>query len=157
MTQYILHISSYAGLVGGAKHFRGRVEGPYAESCHGGSRYNAPGARGKTICEEGHEIPSGRVSWEVEAVWSDEHYKRYADNHFEGDGPGQFLSAKDVMDTAIVRFLDGADKWYEQEVEPAQEGDELWYGWVNPEGGQLDDLQDPEDGWGMMIARKCTT
>lgn len=57
MTQYILHVSSYAGLVPGARHLTGRVEGPHPPSCHGSTHYNAPGHRGKTTCDEGHEIP----------------------------------------------------------------------------------------------------
>jgi hypothetical protein len=61
------------------------------------------------------------------------------------------------MDRAIIQFLDGSDYPCEK-VEPAAEGDELWYGWVCPDGpGDWTELQDPGDGWGCMIARKCTT
>lgn len=148
MTQYILHISSYDGLVPGACHYRGRVEGPHPESCHGGTRYSG----GKVTCFKGHELPE-RVEWDVEAAWSEARYERYAACHFEGDGPGQFISQKDVMDRAMVVFLDGCSDWWAQKVDPAEQGDELWYGWVNPEGGQFDDLTDPGDGWGCMIAR----
>ncbi|MGB6454804.1 MAG: hypothetical protein WBH47_09980 [Streptosporangiaceae bacterium] len=41
MTDYVLKISSFAGLVSGARHFRGRVEGPHEQSCHGGIMYRA--------------------------------------------------------------------------------------------------------------------
>lgn len=151
MTQYILRVSSFDGLVPGAVHYRGRVEGDYPKSCHGGSRHGG----GKVTCFEGHELPD-RVEWDVEAEWSQERHDRWHAKHFEGDGPQQFTSKKDVIDRAMIQFLDGSDYPCEK-VDPAQEGDELWYGWISPEGGQFDDLQDPEDGWGMMIARKCTT
>jgi hypothetical protein len=147
MIQYVLHVMSYDGIVPGARHYRGRVEGPHPQSCHGGTRYSG----GKKTCSESHELP-GRVEWQVEAQWTEARYERYAAGGFEGDGPSAFLSSKDVIDCAMIRFLDGASEWWEHKVEPAQDGDELWYGWVNPEGGQLDDPTDPEDGWGCMIA-----
>lgn len=147
MTQYVLEISSYAGIVPWAAHYRGRVKGPHPESCHGGTRHSG----GKVTCFEGHELP-GRVEWEVEAQWTEQRFERYMAAGQPGSSPSQFTSKKDVMDCAILRFLDGADGWWEQKVEPAAEGDELWYGWVNPGGGQWDDLTDPEDGWGTMIA-----
>lgn len=147
MAQYILKISSYDGLVPGATHYRGRVEGPEPESCHGGHMFSNLGH----TCSQGHPLP-GKVSWEVEAVWTEERFNRYIAGGQEGDSASQFGSAKEVMDCAILRFLDGCDDWWSQPVEPAQEGDELWYGWVNPGGGQWDDLTDPSDGWGCMIA-----
>lgn len=152
MTQYVLHISSYGGLVPGAVHCRGRVEGPHPKPCHG-NRTHHDGY--KTVCDEGHELP-GQVRWDVEAAWTVERHDRWAARDFEGDGPQQFDSKRDVMDRAVIQFLDGSDFPCEK-VDPAAEGDELWYGWISPEGGQFDDLQDPEDGWGMMIARRCTT
>ncbi len=152
MTQYILHISSYDGLVPGARHYRGRVEGPRPESCHGKIHYDG----WKETCDEAHELPK-RVRWDVEAAWSQERHDRWAAAQFEGAGPQQFDSKAEVMDRAMIQFLDGSDYPCEK-VDPAEEGDELWYGWVCPDGpGDWNDLQDPEDGWGCMIARKCTT
>jgi hypothetical protein len=153
--QYVLHVMSYEGIVPGAKHYRGRVEGEHPPSCHGRTHYSAAG---KT-CDEGHQLEE-KTEWNVEAAWSEERYERFMAAGQPGNSPSQFLSKKDVIDRAMIQFLDGSggpDRWWEQRVEPAAEGDELWYGWVNPEGGQFDDLQDPEDGWGMRIARKCTT
>jgi hypothetical protein len=145
MTQFILHISNYNGLVPGTWHFRGRVEGPHPQSCHGGSRYNAPEARGKTVCEEGHELPE-QVKWDVEAEWTEERRDRWAAGNFEGPSPQQFDTEEAVLDRAMIQFLDGSGGLCE-------EGDELWYGWINP----FNDLTDASDGWGMMIARKCTS
>lgn len=155
MTQYILNISTFSGLVPGATHYRGRVKGPYPESCHGGTRMGATKS-GKTECSEGHVLPD-QVAWDVEADWSEERYDRWVANRFESDGPQAFYTSRDVMDRAIIQFLDGSggdDRFWEEEVAPAQEGDELWHGWINP--GDSDDLTDASDGWGMMIARKCT-
>lgn len=146
--KYVLHVMSYDGIVPGARHYKGRVEGEHPPSCHGGTMYSD---KGKT-CYEGHPLDE-KTEWQVEAKWTEARYERWAARKFEGDGPAQFLSKQEVIDCAIIRFLDGAGEWWEHKVEPAQEGDELWYGWVNPEGGQFDDLTDPEDGWGMMIAR----
>ena len=152
MTQYILNISSYEGLVPGAVHYRGRVVGPYPTSCHGGTRGGAT-ASGKVECFEGHVLPD-QVTWDVEADWSEERHDRWAAKHFEGDGPQQFLAEKDVIDRAIVQFLDGSEFPCE-EVKAADEGDELWYGWIG-EGDAAAELQDPSDGWGMRIAVKNT-
>jgi hypothetical protein len=157
MTQYILEISSYAGIVPGARHYKGRVKGPHPQSCHGGTQFGATKS-GKMECMEGHVLPD-RLEWDVEAAWTEERHERWAAKGFEGDGPQQFLSKKDVIDRAIIQFLDGAggpDRWWEQDVPAAEEGDELWHGWIAREG--LDDENtDPEDSWGMCIARKCTT
>lgn len=154
MTQYTLHVSSYEGIVPGAVHYRGRVKGPHPQSCHGSTHFNAPGHRGKTTCDQGHELPE-QVTWDVEAAWSEERHERWAAKNFEGDGPQQFDTAKDVIDRAVIQFLDGSTAPCE-EVKPAEEGDELWYGWINPDGDDFDRYVDPEDGWGTMVARKCT-
>lgn len=158
MTQYILTVSSYAGLVPWARHFKGRVEGPHPEPCHGNSTiFNPPEHRGKTVCAEGHELPK-QVKWDVEAAWSEARHERYlaesAKALREGlpgpDGPGQFDTEKAVVDRAIVQFLDGL----EHVNDPAVEGDELWYGYVDSGAGQApDQWDDPEDVWGMRIAR----
>lgn len=151
MTQYVLHVSSYAGIVPGARHYRGRVEGPYPESCHGGMSYNAPEARGKMICDEGHEIPQDRVAWDVEAEWTEERHERWAKAHFEGQSPQQFDTKEEVIDRAVIQFLDGSSDPCE-EVTPAAEGDELWYGYVSTTGHD----DDEGDGWGTCIATKNT-
>jgi hypothetical protein len=153
MTQYIVKVSDYGGLVPGAKHFRGRVEGPYPQSCHGATHMGATKS-GKRECDEGHVL-ADRVTWDVEAEWTEERHERHAAAHYEGDGPQQFLTKRDVLDRAIVQFLDGSSFPCE-EVQAAAEGDELWYGWIARAGGQDDEHVDPEDGWGMMIARKNT-
>jgi len=157
MTHYILHISSYGGLVPGAQHYRGRVEGPRPKSCHGQEHHGATKS-GQVECDEGHVLP-GQVSWEVEAAWTEAQYERWAAKSFEGDGPTAFYTSREVMDRAMVQFLDGSggdDRWWEQRVEPAAEGDELWYGWIAREGGQDDEYVDDSDGWGTLVARKNT-
>ena len=45
-----------------------------------------------------------RTEWDVEAAWSKERYERYAASGFEGDGPNQFRTEQDVIDTAAARF-----------------------------------------------------
>jgi hypothetical protein len=159
VTQYILNVQSYVGIVAGATHYKGTVKGPHPESCHGGTRFNGQAGplHGKTTCFEGHELP-GQVEWQVEARWTEARYERYAAAHFEGDGPSQFRDKQDVIDTAILRFLGDyqpAEWWEDKGVPVPEEGDELWYGWVCPEG--FEDDQDEDDGWGCMIARRCTT
>ena len=153
MTQYILHVSSYAGIVPWAVHFKGRVEGPRTESCHGGTIFNAPDARGQTTCEQGHVIEDKQVKWDVEADWTEARHERWAAAHYNGDGPQQFLTEREVIDRAVVQFLDGS-AYPCEEVEPAQEGDELWFGHIDPEVGEvdLDAINDPEDAWGARIA-----
>lgn len=156
MTQYIVNVSSFEGLVPGASHYRGRVQGPSPGSCHGGTRMGGTKS-GKTECFEGHVLPD-RVEWDVEAAWSEERHRRWGAKHYEDAGPQQFGSTKEVLDRATEQFLDGSggeDRWWETDVKPAEEGDELWYGWIDPSGGESG-LNDPSDGWGMMIARKCT-
>lgn len=148
--QYVLEVMSFAGVVPGARHFKGRVKGEHPPSCHGGTMYSN---LGKT-CMQGHPLAE-RTEWQVEAGWTEERYERWAAKHFEGDGPSQFLSKKDVIDRAMIVFLDGTDPahWWAQKVEPAKDGDELWYGYIHPEGFPYDESEDYSDGWGSMIAR----
>ena len=155
--KYILHVSSYAGIVAWATHYRGRVEGEHPEPCHGNTtRYNAPDARGKTTCEEGHELPE-QVRWDVEHAWSDERMERYLaacskalrNDERQPDGPGQFGTEREVIDRAVVQFLDGMAKVND----PAEEGDELWFGHVDPDLGPAPEAwDDPDEVWGRMIA-----
>jgi hypothetical protein len=145
MTDYVLHVSCYAGLVPGARHFRGRVEGPSPESCHGGTMFSNLGH----TCELGHPLP-GRVSWEVEAAWSEERYERWAARNFEGDHqPGQFASEQDVINTARARFTGELPaRWWEDTPVTGQPGDRLWAGWVARE----QDKAMTEENWGTVIA-----
>lgn len=151
--QYVLHISSYEGIVPGACHYRGRVEGEHPKSCHGGS---VSRAGGPWTCEDGHELPE-QARWDVEQDWSPERHERYVaacsrairNDERTPDGPAQFYSKEEVIDRAIVQFLDGLDKVND----PAAEGDELWYGYVHPDGIPYDEGEDYSDGWGSMIAR----
>jgi hypothetical protein len=128
MTDYVLHISSYAGIVPGARHYRGRVEGPHPVPCHGGTVFNAPRSRGKWTCTEGHELPV-REEWDVEAAWTEERFNRWDYRHFEGAGPGQFLSEQAVIDAAVRRFSgqDPVQWWEHPGVVPGQPGDRLLY------------------------------
>jgi hypothetical protein len=127
MTDYVLKISSYAGLVAGARHYRGRVEGPHPKSCHGGTVFH--GSTGKTTCAEGHEIPK-QVTWDVEEPWTEERYQRYAAEHFEGDGPSQFLTKRRVVEVAVLRFAGSAQRrWFEEEPVVGEAGDRLFYHW----------------------------
>lgn len=154
MTQYILNVTSYSGIVAWATHYRGHVEGPHPDSCHGNTRFNAPDARGRTTCEQGHDIPD-RVKWDVEQAWSHERLERYLaacskalrDDSRQPDGPGQFDTEKDVIDRAIVQFLDGM----EQVNDPAEEGDELWFGHVD-QGEAPEFWDNPDEVWGMRLA-----
>jgi hypothetical protein len=127
MTDYELNVLSWKGTVAVAVHYRGVVKGPYPESCHGGTRYNAPEHRGKTTCFEGHELPE-REEWDVEAAWTEERFGRWSAKHFDGDGPGQFLSEARVILSARRRFL-GLDpvRWWERDVVPGKPGDRLLY------------------------------
>lgn len=153
MTQYILHVMSYDGLVPGASHYRARVEGPHPSPCHGTSSHHRDGG---VFCVEGHPLP-GQVRWDVEKDWSRERMDRYLAACSKAlrtdapspDGPGQFDSKEEVLDRAMVQFLDGMDGVNA----PAEQGDELWYGWVCPDGpGAWTEEQDASDGWGMRIA-----
>ena len=148
MTDYILHISSFEGIVSGACHYRGRVEGPHPDSCHGALHYNAPGHRGQSTCDEGHVIPE-QVTWTVEAAWTEEQYERWAARHFDGPGPEQFSSEQEVIDTAVARFLGQlpAREWENPAVTPGGPGDRLWAGWVSRPQNQ--DLV--EENWGTVL------
>ena len=128
MTDYELHISSYKGVVPGAKHFRGRVTGPHPVSCHGGTVFNAPEHRGVTTCQQGHVLPE-RDEWDVEAAWTEERFNRWDARHFEGDGPGQFLTEARVILAARRRFLglDPVQWWEHPGVVAGQPGDRLLF------------------------------
>lgn len=144
MTDYVLKISSFGGMVAGARHFRGRVEGPHPQSCHGGTRFNAPEARGKTICHEGHEIPK-RVTWDVDAFWTEERHERWAAGHFEGDGPGQFLTEEDLIQAAISRFRwEREPLWFEEKYPRPEPGDRLYLRYLPEELSWMD----LDDGYG---------
>lgn len=145
MTDYILRLSYYGGIVPGSTHFRGRVEGPYATSCHG-SKHAGPDTDGKWACEQGHILP-GKIDWEVEAVWSEERYERWAAGGFDGDQPTQFRDVKDVIETAKARFLGQTPErqWFEDEFIPGQPGDRLFLDFIPAE-------DEPEDKtWGDLI------
>jgi hypothetical protein len=146
MTRYILHISSYAGIVPGAVHYQGRVEGEHPGSCHGSTRFNAPESRGKWTCEQNHEMPE-QVKWSVEAAWTEGQYERRAAKHFEGAGPQQFASEQDVKDAAIARFTGAAPcQWWEEAVTAGEPGDTLYFGYI-PSGQHEPD----PDGWGGVM------
>jgi hypothetical protein len=152
VTDFILEISSYDGIVPGAKHYRGRVKGEHPRSCHGGSTFHGggpPELRGKTTCAEGHVLP-GRVEWEVEAIWTEDRYQRYAAREFEGDGPSTFASEQEVVDAARARFLAAGDEpsWWEDKWEPGKPGDKLYAGWIpRPQDSSM-----VEENWGTVIA-----
>lgn len=145
MTDYVLKIMHYGAVVPGATHYQGRVEGPHPRSCHGGTHYNAPSARGKLTCDEGHEIPP-QAEWNVDADWTRERFNRYAASSFEGDGPAQFKSAAAVIETAVKRFKGEVQQaeWLNRHV-PGQPGDRLYLDYIaskpgeeDEEGGRLD-------------------
>jgi hypothetical protein len=123
---YRLRVSSYIGLVPWATHFTGRVRGEDAPLCHGTTEhFNAPGHRGISTCDEGHEILKP-IEWDVEAAWTEARYERYSAAHFEGNGPNQFSTEQEVIDRAIVAFLDGQNgMWWAEIIEPAKQGDRL--------------------------------
>jgi hypothetical protein len=149
MSDYILHVMSYDGIVAGATHFRGRVEGEHPKSCHGGTHYNAPESRGKTTCEQGHVLPE-QVHWIVEAPWTEERYQRWIAAKFEGPGPEQMDSEQEVIDTAVKRFLGQlpVQDWENPATTPGDPGDKLWAGWVaRPQDQDL-----VEENWGTMLA-----
>lgn len=131
-----------------AWHWWATVEGEHPKSCHGGSHYNAPGSRGKTTCEQGHEIPE-QVRWEVEAPWTEDRYQRYAARSFEGAGPCQFDSEQEAIDTAIGRFLGTLPvQWWEGEVTTGDPGDKLWANWVS----HKPDDPNVQANWGTVLA-----
>lgn len=124
MTDHHLQISSYAGLVGGARHYRGRVRAEAPKSCHGGLIFNGEGYR----CAEGHPLPD-RADWDVEDSWTEERYERWHAASFEGDGPGQFLDQKRLIEVAVGRFTDTLPaRWWEEKHEPGKPGDRLILG-----------------------------
>jgi hypothetical protein len=129
VTDYVLKISSFSGIVPGAHHFRGRVEGPYPRSCHGGksSRGN------RWYCEENHEIPD-HIKWDVDALWSEADYDRYQASDFELDGPGQFTDETQLIDAAIRRFnYEREPEWWEEKYPSPQPGDRLYLRWLPSE------------------------
>lgn len=138
MTDYILQLSYFGGIVPGSTHFRGRVEGPHASSCHG-SQHMGPDTDHKWACEQGHILPD-KIDWEVEAVWTEERYERWAAQGFEGDMPTQFQSPKDVIEAAKARFLGetGERKWFEDEFIPGQPGDRLFLDFIPRDESELD-------------------
>lgn len=142
-----LHITSYGGIVPGAVHYYGEVYGEHPRSCHGGSTFNHPDHRGKTVCAEGHEIPE-QVHWTVEAAWTEDRYNRYAAKHFEGDGPNTYYQEHELVRDAISRFLgELPTHWWEEDVPKAEPGDELYLGHVSIY------VDDPSpDGWGHRLA-----
>lgn len=145
--KYSLRITSYSGLVAGAVHYRGRVDGEHPRSCHGASHYNAPKSRGKHTCDKGHIIPE-QISWDVEASWTEERYERWAAKRFEGDGPTQYTVESDLIRDAIQRFLgEYPHQWWEDDFPAPQPGDQLYLGHL----ALLMDEPDP-DGWGHMLA-----
>lgn len=146
---YTLRISSYAGLVPGAVHYRGRVEGEHPHSCHGGTTFHGADGplKGKTTCAEGHELPE-QITWDVEAAWTEARYERYAAKHFEGNGPGQYTDEGDLIRDAIQRFLGAYPRqWWEDDYPAPQPGDRLYLGSL----ALLMDEPDP-DGWGHQLA-----
>lgn len=150
---YVLKISSYVGLAPGAKHFRGRVEGEHPESCHGGTRFNAPEARGKTTCFEGHEMAE-KIEWDVQDFWTEGHYDRWRASHYELDGPSQFLDEDKLIEVAVTRFtgdhepLDQDDERYPR----PQPGDRLFLGTVPDEEWRTKHPEDYDDHWGRLLA-----
>lgn len=152
MTDFELHVSSYSGIVAGAVHFYGRVQGPHPESCHGRMSYNDLKHRGKWTCKRGHQIPA-RVEWDVNAGWTEDRYMRYADKGFEGDGPNAFRLEETLIDVAAKRFRgEIPHHWWEGEVPPSRPGDRLFYGSsiFDPEGEQPD--RSPLPPWGSVLA-----
>jgi hypothetical protein len=145
MTDYILHLSYFGGIVPGSTHFRGRVEGPYVSSCHGGT-HTGPDTEYKTACAEGHILPD-RINWEVEAPWSEERYERWAAGGFDGDQPTQFTDVKVLIETAIKRFLNQTPEaqWFEDKFVAGQPGDRLYLDFIPSE----DEMEDK--AWGDLI------
>lgn len=139
MTDYILELSSFGGIVAGAVHWRGRVRGPHPKSCHGGTVFNAPESHGKTTCTEGHELP-GRIEWEVEQAWTAEQYERYAARHFDGDSPSQFRTAMAVVETAIARFRgDLPVREYDEKTYPGEPADRLFLDFIPFDDSDIDE------------------
>ena len=154
MTDYHLTISSFSGLLAVARHYRGRVTGPEAELCHGTTvHYNTPDNPGRKTCDEGH-ILSRRADWEVEESWTEPQYERWAAMHFEGDGPGQFLDQKRLIEVAIGRFKGELEShWWDEKALPGRPGDRLILG--GGHYGEPDENTPKPDGihaWGSVLA-----
>jgi hypothetical protein len=149
MSGYFLEISSYGGLVAGARHYRGWVKGEYPKSCHGGTVFSG----GKTTCAEGHELPE-RADWQVEEPWTEERYERFAAAHFEGDGPGQFLDQERLLEVAIGRFTGELPaRWWEDKPAVGKPGDKLYLG--SAVYRDIDETHTPYPGgppWGSVLA-----
>lgn len=134
MTDWYLRISSYAGVVPWAKHFRGRVVEEFTR-CPKGHGHTSR-SHGKTTCVPcGTIIPDPR-EWDVEGFWSEAKYTRYANASFEGDGPAQFTDKAELIKVAVQRWTgetpDGYelyDRWWEDGPKaPSQPGDRLILG-----------------------------
>jgi hypothetical protein len=139
MTDYVLHVMSYKGVVPWAVHFKGKVEGPSVPSCHGAMKFNSRGS-GKWTCAEGHEIPD-KAEWQVEAAWDEDRYERYAAGHFEDAGPSQFLAEEELLAAARARFLGEIPAprgWEDKAAVAGQPGDRLFYA-VLPENSAPED------------------
>jgi hypothetical protein len=129
MTDYVLEVKSYAGLLSYARHFVGIVKGPHPESCHGGTRFNGSGD-GKWTCSEGHPMPD-REEWTVNQAWTEADYERYSDAMMDLDGPQQFTDRRTLIDMAVKRFRGALPvQWWEDEPIPGKPGDRLYYHWT---------------------------
>lgn len=137
MTDYYLRVSSYAGYVAWAKHFRGRVIGPHLYPACGhneGTTYNSPESRGKWTCRVCPAEQPDRLEWDVDAIWTQARYDRYQASGFELDGPSQFLSMVALINAAIARFIgdlpkdyNAKDNFWEEQARGIGEGDRLFY------------------------------
>jgi hypothetical protein len=158
MTDYELKISSYTGLVAGARHYRGRIQGPYPESCHGGTTFNGWDGplKGTTTCSEGHVIPK-RIEWDVDDFWTEERFNRYAAAHFEGDGAGQFLDQTKLIEVAIRRFkFESEPGWWEEKYPRPEPGDRLFLGHIPMDPDDVDEEWGRIQGtppWGSLLVQ----
>jgi hypothetical protein len=156
MMDYVLHVSSFEGLVYGAKHYRGRVQGPSPAPCHGNTTtyHGAKGPlQGKTTCTEGHELPR-RVEWDVDAEWTEARYNRWAAKEFDGDSPAGFLDEAELLKAAVRRFRgEIPDAWFLQSGVPGQPGDRLFYGCMADPDAELEQPdRSPLPPWGSILA-----
>jgi len=157
MADYFLRITSYAGLVPWAHHYRGRVQGERPQSCHGGTTYHGSDGplKGKTTCNAGHVLPP-RVEWEVEAPWTTERVERWHASGFEGDAPNQFNDQRELIDVAIRRFKGELPcREFEDRIEPGKPGDKLYLGHIAFKDAEIYREDDDPDGmpaWGSVIA-----
>lgn len=154
MTDYHLKISSYAGILAWAAHYRGRVEGPHPRPCHGNSTTYSQGKNTCTECKA--ELPK-RVDWEVEEPWTEARYEKYAASGFEDDSPTQFTDQTVLIETAIKRFTGELEhQWWEDEPVRGAPGDRLILGsgLIDPEDVD-EDTPGPEGTsyhWGQVLA-----